>query len=387
MTTRRTPSRRFFGFAAAGSLALALCVALPAAASPGPDPSPVPTPSPGHGEGGAARTRPSNPPANIGSSGGAHHAQPSGSSSGHGSSASDHAVPRGNSGPAFGRHRSYDGHYDGHYSHHGADATIYWGVWPWGGPWGWWGWWGNYPYGYGYGYYDPVPYYASRVRPSLGALDLDLRPETARVYLNGQPVGIADNFDGWPRYLWLEQGTYDLVFYHEGFETIARQYTVYPGVIIDVEDQMVPGDATPPEDLIAKSTARRDERLRRAAELRKAAEQAEPEWQERVRSERGESAEAGDSGEMAEPSSGPLDARAEPARLVLTVTPADAAIYLDGRFLGGADEIAARHGGIVVDPGKHEIEVVRPGYESKTESFTAETGEDVELTVELARGR
>ena len=72
---------------------------------------------------------------------------------------------------------------------------------------------------------------------------------------DGQPIGIADNFDGWPRYLWLDQGTYDLVFYHEGFQTIARQYSIYPGVIIDVEDRMVPGEAVPPEDLIAKSTA------------------------------------------------------------------------------------------------------------------------------------
>ena len=222
-----------------------------------------------------------------------------------------------------------------------------------------------------------MPYYTSRVRQSLGALDLDLRPETARVYLNGQPIGIADNFDGWPRYLWLDQGTYDLVFYREGFETIARQYSIYPGVIIDVEDQMVPGEATPPEDLIAQSTARRDARMKADEERRKAAEQAEPEWKERVRADRGEA------GEMAAGSSRPFDARVAPARLELTVTPEDAAIYLDGRFLGGADEIEARHAGVVVDPGDHEIEVVRPGYESKTVSFSAETGEDVELTVEL----
>jgi len=364
MTIRRPTPSLLFGFVAAGAFVLALGTALPAAASPGP------------GEGAAARTRPQNPPANIGSSAGAHQAQPGGRSSGHTSSSSNHAVPRGTTGRTYGqRHPT---HYDD-WHHGGTSNTIYWGVWPWGGSWGWWGgWWGWPPYPYGYGYYDPVPYYATRVRPSMGALDLDLRPETAQVFLNGQPIGIADNFDGWPRYLWLDQGTYDLVFYHEGFETIARQYSVYPGVIIDVEDRMVPGEATPPEDLIAKSTANREARLKAEAERRKAAEQAEPEWKERVRADRRET------GDMAPPpSSKPLDARVAPARLTLTVTPADAAVYLDGRFLGGADEIGAGHAGVVIDPGDHEIEVVRPGYESKTVSVSAETGEDVALTVEL----
>lgn len=364
MTTRRSTPSLFFTFAAAGALALALCATSPAAASP----------SPGHGEGEAARSRPHSAPANIGSSGSSRGAQTRSHSSGHSSSGSGYAVPRGSVTRPYGQ-RTPDHDYTWH--HGGSSSTIYWGVWPWGGPWGWWGWWGGY-YPYPYGYYDPVPYYASRVRSTLGALDLDLRPETAQVFLNGQPIGIADNFDGWPRYLWLEQGTYDLVFYQEGFQTIARQYSIYPGVIIDVEDQMVPGEATPPADLIAKSTARRDERLKADEERRKAADQAEPEWKERVRAERSEP------GTMAPPpKSAPFDARVAPARLTLAVTPEDAAIYLDGRFLGGADEIAARHDGVVVDPGEHEIEVVRPGYESKTTSFTAETGEEVELTVAL----
>jgi hypothetical protein len=247
--------------------------------------------------------------------------------------------------------------------------------------WGWWGggwgWYGYYPWYYwGGGPY----YYQERGGGDAGALDLDIRPEKAQVYLDGQLIGIADNFDGWPRYLWLQKGTYDLVFYYPGFKTIARQYSIYPGVVIDVEDSMVPGEATRPEDLAATSTKHRDERLERREERAEGTTSGEPEWRERMERERGEM-----KAPPAEPSKAeePYDARQKSARLVLSVVPPDAAIYLDGRFLGTGDDILQAKGTITVDPGDHELEVVRPGYESKTTSFSAEAGEEVDLEVEL----
>jgi hypothetical protein len=248
-------------------------------------------------------------------------------------------------------------------------------------PWGWWGWgwWGVWDPWYGPGYYPgggPY-YYPEQVRPTMGALDLDLRPEEVQVWLDGTLIGIADHFDGWPRYLWLDQGTYDLVFYLPGYQTLARQYTIYPGVIIDVEDRMQSGEAVRPEDLVSQSTERRDERLERRAERGETTpapgDTDEPAWRDRVRAER----------EGAEGEEPYLDARAEPARLHLQVSPQDAAIYLDGRFVGTGDELVDVRAGMIVDPGEHEIEVVRPGYASKTRTFTAEAGEEVEMTVEL----
>ena len=242
-------------------------------------------------------------------------------------------------------------------------------------PWGWWGgWW--YPYG-PYPYYPwgmGTYWYPEQVLSSMGALDLDIRPEKAKVYLDGHLIGVADNFDGWPRYLWLEKGTYDLVFYHEGYETIARQYTIYPGLVIDVEDRMVPGEAVLPEDLLAKSSANREERLRRRLERGEEVGEA-PSWQARVRQER-----EGMADEDA------YDARSEPARLRLSVTPADAAVYLDGRFLGTGEELGQIRAGLIVDAGPHELQVTRPGYEPKSATFEAEAGEEVELTVALEPG-
>ena len=50
-------------------------------------------------------------------------------------------------------------------------------------------------------------------RSFLGALDLDLSPGRTQVYLDGQYLGIVDQFDGWPSYLLLPEGSYELVFW------------------------------------------------------------------------------------------------------------------------------------------------------------------------------
>lgn len=268
--------------------------------------------------------------------------------------------------------RRPDGRSDGSRAHY----PFYRGRYSW-HPWGWWGgWWGAWGPWFYPGHYAPVAYYPDRLSPTMGALDLDVRPEKAQVWLNGTPIGVADNFDGWPRYLWLEEGTYDVAFYHPGFETLARQYTIYPGVVIDVEDRMPEGEAVRPEELVSTSTDRRDERLRRRVERgeipRRSTEGGEPAWRDRVREER-----------RAMEKEPLIDARGEPARLHLEVRPADAAVYLDGRFLGAADELAGVRGGLIVDPGEHAVEVVRPGFASEVTTFTAEAGEEVELTVEL----
>lgn len=275
------------------------------------------------------------------------------------------------------RHRSFRG------GHH---ATIAWGYPYW--PYGIWGWgWPWYPWGYygHYGPYSPVEYYPARLRPSMGALDLDLRPEEAAVFLNGQPIGIADNFDGWPRFLWLEEGTYDLVFYHEGFETIARQYTIYPGVVVDVEDRMVRGEATPPEELIAQAAARREAQREEARNGEDGERRAGTDWRDRVRRERGRvPADADRPPADGEGARGLYDARAEPVRLILDVVPRDAAVYVDGRFLGSAEELSGDDAGVVLDPGEHEVEIVRPGYATRKETVRAEAGEEIELAIELS---
>lgn len=255
------------------------------------------------------------------------------------------------SGHYYGGHY-YGGYYPGYYHY------PYYGLGMWFG-------WRNYPYYWG-GAYGPGPYpvYVNGrpTRQDLGALDLDVSPEKAEVYLNGQRIGVCDDFDGYPGYLWLPAGTYDVAFYHPGFKTLARQYTIYSGLVIDVTDHLERGTAVLPKDLVSKSTARRDARIKEDRE--KAAAVA---------------------GANQPPEAPPMLAQQGSARVDLSIAPHDASVYLDGRFLGTGDDLANLHAGLIVAPGEHHLEVVRPGYELGRRSFSVAAGQEVTIEVSLKR--
>ena len=237
----------------------------------------------------------------------------------------------------------------------------------WGG-WGWGGWgWGGGPWGY-----TAVYPMAGRTH---GALDLDVEPERAQVYIDGELVGEADDFDGFPDYLWLENGTYDVVIFHVGFQTISRQVSIYAGQVIDVEDRMMPGAETLPEDLVSRSTVRREERLRRDRENEEEVRRGEARY--RRDDERDyEQDSRDDEGEA-------LDVRGEPARARLDISPDDASVYLDGRFLGTGGELARLRSALIVDAGEHHVEVVRPGHRPQDRFFSIRAGEEIVIEVEL----
>lgn len=219
----------------------------------------------------------------------------------------------------------------------------------------------SYPYAHFGLFHLPIPsvYVGTESRVShgeLGAMDLDITPEEAQIYLDGELIGTADNFDGFPEFLWLEEGTYDLVFYHPNYETIARQVTIYGGVVIDVDDNMKPGTGVRPEDLVSKSTVNRDERMRRERER-----QIEAERWERARE------------------------RDAVGRLVLKVWPEDTALYLNGHFLGTGDELSQLSAGLIIAPGKHMLEAVHPEYESEEITISVDPGERIDLEIELKR--
>ena len=46
-------------------------------------------------------------------------------------------------------------------------------------------------------------------------------------------------------------------------------------------------------------------------------------------------------------------------------------------------ELARLRAGLIVDPGEHRIEVVRPGRESEEQTFSVRAGEEVRLDIEL----
>jgi hypothetical protein len=113
---------------------------------------------------------------------------------------------------------------------------------------GYWGHPGYYGYGYygaGYyerGYYAGRPHYTGRRgEEPPGAVDINVRPRTTEVYIDGEYMDLARNLDGYPSYLWLDEGTYEIAFYKNGYVTVARQITVRRGDLTEVRERLKKG--------------------------------------------------------------------------------------------------------------------------------------------------
>jgi hypothetical protein len=392
MITQMNADSRLPRRAASTAFAALLLLGLPLAAQ-----------SRGHGGGGGGghTAHSTGGGSHSSSSGGAPHYSPGPSSSGGSSSggsggrtahessggSSAHRQPhdRGGHGDHDGR-GGHGGH--GGFGHGGGFYYPYgwgWGFWP-GFSWGWY----DDPYGYGYGYgypyggYGGYGGYGHRYydRSDTGALDLDVSPGRTHVFVDGEDLGIVDRYDGWPSYLWLPRGTYDVAFYLDGYKTIARQITIYPGTVIDIDDRMEPGDAVRPQDLATKTHERRDQRMtyerERQGRIDRQHGDDDEDWQDRVHRDRGRRDDDHDRG-------GPA-ADGSRSHLRLSVEPEDASVYLDGQFVGTGTDLSLLRGGIMVSPGNHKLAVVRPGRRAVEKDFTVKDGEDVRLEIALESG-
>jgi hypothetical protein len=290
----------------------------------------------------------------------------------------DYRSGRGNGRGYYGGYRGYYGRTYYPYYYPGWYSSFYW----WGPP--------AYYSAYRGGSDD---YYA----PDSGALDLDIKPEDAEVWVDGEYVGIADNYDGFPRYLWLAEGDHRLVFYLDGYRTAAREFTIERGVVLQVKTQLDEGESKPAAELFPKSETRAQARIDTDRARAEALRERRPyRYSDRDRAdsdtdedeswrERRASAASNDRGAAGADGAPTGDFRVEPARLILDIDPSDAVVYLDGRLLGSGEELARLHSAMLIDAGEHELEVVRPGYDSETVEFEAKAGEDVELEIELDR--
>jgi hypothetical protein len=352
-------------------------------------------------------------------SGGSHSSGGGSHSSGGGGTA--HSVPGGGShGGSHGSHGGGGDHGGFHGGHGGRGYYFYpgfgWGFWPglsfwWDEPYypyydpyytrGYYG--GGYGYDGGYGGYD---------RSELGALDLDISPGETHVFVNGEDLGAVDKYDGWPGYLWLPRGTYDIAFYLNGYKTIARQITVAPGSVMDLDDKLEQGASVRPEDLGTKTHERRDSRIQYEQWRRQQLEKqgyGDDEWRDRVHRQRTtpppqaqqQMDDDDDDGNpppppprmdhnMRRPGRDGRDGRdtdrAGKGYLRLAVEPDDASVYLDGRFVGTGNDLSMLRGGLAVTPGHHQLSVVRPGRKAEEKDFDVKAGEDLKVSVELEGG-
>jgi hypothetical protein len=242
---------------------------------------------------------------------------------------------------------------------------------------GYYGGWGGYYGGYYWNpfYYGYPAYYSYRPLRynDFGALDLNVRPKKTEVWVDGQYVGTAGQFDGYPGHLWLGDGRHELIFYNQGFATVRREVKVLEGVVLDISHRMAPGESIPAEEL----TVFGGEDLR--------GYEADFEYEEDARADQDRRRARQLPSETRGPQRRSIreDVREEPGRLMLEIAPVDASIYLDGRFLGSGVELERLHSGLMVSPGQHTLEVVRPGFDSEEISFSVEPGEETSLRIDL----
>jgi hypothetical protein len=312
--------------------------------------------------------------------GGGRTARPAGPGGGGGHDTPSRQPPTRDPRGSHGHGGSGGGRFGGYYGYYGSPYYndpfySYWGPYPY-------YWWGGsgYPYVYGPGgaYTRSEGRYNER-----GALDMDVWPGDTQVYLDGEYIGSVDSFDGWPQYLWLEKGTYDVVLYRKGYQSVAKQISVYPGVVIDVNDRLEPGDSTAPEKMLTpRSTERRDARIRadreREQELRsrRGGDDDWDSWRDRIRRDepRRDRHESDDAD----------DRDADGGLLQLEVEPDDASIYVDGHFVGTAEQVNEDDSdGLPVPPGQHKISAVRPGRSPKEVTVDVEAGAKVRVRLDL----
>ncbi len=240
----------------------------------------------------------------------------------------------------------------------------------WGGGWygpGWWGWYGPW---YGPGWYAPASWTAVPV--DVGVVDTDISPEHARVHLNGELIGTADEFDGYPSYLFLKPGRYTLEFKLGGYAPVSLRLDVAEGRFfpLDMKLQRIKGEkATPGSDRPAPGPAGRVFGPA-PSQAPAAAAASGPDLTLRPGLQVGR-----DAGAPAAPRGG--------AALELKVTPAVASVYVDGEFVGTGGELARLQRGLSIAPGAHRIEVMAPGHEPGQVAVELAEGERRQVVVDL----
>lgn len=311
----------------------------------------------------------------------------------------------------------------------------------WGGWYGYPGYSGYYGYGrpagYGYGYGGG---YGSD--SNWGAVKTDVSPEEARVYLDGKYIGTADDFDGWPDKLYLRPGHYRLEFRLSGYEPLSLDVDARPGQELKVDNKLPRGgngmrsQADPPkiEGNVQRYFGKRRDRNRdrdRDRDNMRYRRDSNPAVEDYGRNQVSVEdededapvyAEGGSEQEMDRDQATPAPARApapqaetwrdnasvprqrdnasasqpdatvsarpvagDRSRLKIKAQPADAAVYLDDRFVGSADELASMDAGIVVSPGKHTVTISRPGYKDRSANVSVSNGRTENVDMSLTR--
>jgi hypothetical protein len=206
----------------------------------------------------------------------------------------------------------------------------------------------------------------------IAVVDTDVSPEHARVLLNGTPIGIADDFDGYPDYLYLKRGRYTLEFQLQGYTAQKLELDVTPGQWFPIDLKLERNPAEPKAAWYDRPKEPPASRVFGPPAAERTPGVA-PYADESLRPELGD--ESGRAGRAVPPLGD--------AALELAVSPAGAAVYLDGEFLGTAAELRALQRGVAVSAGRHRIEAFAPGLPPKAVDLEINSGETRQVVIEL----
>lgn len=207
------------------------------------------------------------------------------------------------------------------------------------------------PYYSGYYGYLPYSYRYSRYYRDTGSVRVLVDPEKTRVYVDGYYAGIADDFDGLFQRLYLSPGRHEITLKLEGYRTQRFKVYVPYGQTIKLHHEMTRGSGEEPAEEV----------IGRPAGYVRYEDEDRPSRASRERGPEGDLAGAG--------------------TLRLEVRPSDASVYVDGVFRGPAGENER----LSLPPGRHRIEVVRPGFRTVERDVEIESGRTKDLQVELER--
>jgi len=307
---------------------------------------------------------------------------------------------RGGRPPGSGGYRPGYGH--GGYGHYGRPYNYYRGAY-WGGygwyPWyasTWW-WWGTPYWGWGWNWWPQQSYVVNEEvaygRARFAAVETDVSPEESEVWLDGQYVGSADDFDGYPDYLYLKPGKYRLEFKVVGYEPVGVDLEVTRGELSKIDQNLKRLPGTSKFQEFPKSRGMPYGRYFGAGG-KPAGDERAPRVGEKydvVPYGAGAAAAADDDFELPPPKADRMPPSAAPptkpgrARVRFSVLPEDAAIYVDDRYVGAGEDLNNSPRGLITDPGAHTIVVTRPGFKTKTVTVDAKAGQPVDVVVDLEK--
>jgi hypothetical protein len=103
------------------------------------------------------------------------------------------------------------------------------------------------PWGVGYFPYAPRPAGGVDLSAAMiagwGAIDLNVKPGQAEVWVDGKYVDEARDLDGTPSFLWLPEGAHQLTVRKGGYATFEAPIEVRRGTLKELKVRMKPGES------------------------------------------------------------------------------------------------------------------------------------------------